>query len=223
MLKHEIFFKLAATVILILVSASREMEAAVYSTETWRTVEITLTSTSSYTNPFMDVGITATFTGPDNTVITRPGFWDGGDTWKVRFAPTKPGTWLFNVACTDTGNAGLHNRSDTVQCSAYSGELDIYKHGFLKVSTNKRYLVYDDGDPFFYLGDTHWFMEWEDYDNVFVPMVDRRLEQKYTVYQSHPNRTTLSNEGGTEIDPASYQSLDRYFRYLADMGMVHSL
>jgi hypothetical protein len=33
---------------------------------------------------------------------------------------------------------------------------DIFKHGVLKVSENKRFLVHEDGTPFFYLGDTAW-------------------------------------------------------------------
>ena len=33
---------------------------------------------------------------------------------------------------------------------------DVLKHGALKVSENKRFLVHQDGTPFFYLGDTAW-------------------------------------------------------------------
>ncbi len=33
---------------------------------------------------------------------------------------------------------------------------DVFKHGLLKVSENKRFLVHQDGTPFFYLGDTAW-------------------------------------------------------------------
>ncbi len=33
---------------------------------------------------------------------------------------------------------------------------DAFKHGLLKVSENKRFLVHQDGTPFFYLGDTAW-------------------------------------------------------------------
>ena len=34
--------------------------------------------------------------------------------------------------------------------------LKAAKHGLLKVSENKRFLVHEDGTPFFYLGDTAW-------------------------------------------------------------------
>ena len=33
---------------------------------------------------------------------------------------------------------------------------DVLKHRLLKVSENKRFLVHEDGTPFFYLGDTAW-------------------------------------------------------------------
>jgi len=31
-----------------------------------------------------------------------------------------------------------------------------FSHGRLKISDNRRYLVFEDGTPFFYLGDTGW-------------------------------------------------------------------
>ena len=33
---------------------------------------------------------------------------------------------------------------------------DFFRHGNLKVSSNHRFLIYEDGTPFFYLGDTAW-------------------------------------------------------------------
>ena len=64
--------------------------AADYKIQQWQAVEIALTSSVTYTDPFQDVDVTATFTGPGKKSITRPAFWDGGVTWKVRFAPHKP-------------------------------------------------------------------------------------------------------------------------------------
>lgn len=42
------------------------------------------------------LGLTAEFSDGD-TKITVNGFYDGGDTWKVRFLPQKAGTWHWNV------------------------------------------------------------------------------------------------------------------------------
>lgn len=33
-----------------------------------------------------------------------------------------------------------------------------WKHGDLQVSANQRYLVHEDGTPFFWLGDTGWLL-----------------------------------------------------------------
>ncbi len=38
----------------------------------------------------------------------------------------------------------------------WNGPSADFSHGKLKVSENKRFLVYEDGTPFFYLGDTGW-------------------------------------------------------------------
>jgi hypothetical protein len=38
----------------------------------------------------------------------------------------------------------------------WSGPSSDFSHGKLKVSENKRFLVYEDESPFFYLGDTGW-------------------------------------------------------------------
>jgi hypothetical protein len=80
--------------------------AAKYRTQQWRAVEIVLTSTVAYGNPFQDVDVTATFTGPDHRVIARPAFWDGGRIWKVRFAPPQTGVWKMTTGATDAKTRG---------------------------------------------------------------------------------------------------------------------
>ena len=96
----------------------------------WQAVEIALTSSVKYVDPFQDVDVTATFTGPDRKTIIRPAFWDGGAIWKVRFAPPQTGLWTMTTSATDIKNRGLHQVTKTVQCDPYSGNLDIYKHVF---------------------------------------------------------------------------------------------
>jgi hypothetical protein len=125
-------------------------------------------------------------------MISRPAFWDGGRTWKVRFAPPHTGVWEMTTSATDARNKGLDGVTATVQCDPYSGNLEIYKHGFLKVSPNSRYFVYADGTPFFYLGDTHWILSHERFNTSNAPgvasqfkyIVDKRVSQGFTVFQS---------------------------------------
>jgi hypothetical protein len=166
--------------------------AAKYRTQQWRAVEIVLTSAVTYDNPFQDVDVTATFTGPDHRVIARPAFWDGGRIWKVRFAPPQTGIWKMTTGATDAKNKGLDGVTAMVRCDPYSGNLEIYKHGFLRVSLNSRYFVYSDGTPFFYLGDTHWILSHERFNTSNAPgvgsqfkyTVDKRVSQGFTAFQS---------------------------------------
>src|SRR5258708_9490536 len=168
--------------------------AADYKVHQWRAVEIALTSSVNYANPFHDVDVTATFRRQGGKTITRPAFWDGGLTWKVRFAQPQTGLWTMITSSTDAKNGGLHHVTRTILCDPYSGNLAIYKHGFLKVSKNGRYLTYADRTPFFYLGDTHWILSHERFNTSNAPgvasqfeyTVDKRVEQGFTVFQSEP-------------------------------------
>lgn len=192
--------------------------------EQWRMSEIQLRSTKTYSNPYLDVSVTAQYTGPGGQpVLERPAFWDGGDTWRIRFAPPIAGVWTYRTVCSDTHNAGLHRETGTIDAAPYAGALDVYRHGFPKKAPNGRTLVHDDGTPFFYLGDTHWFMEFEDWATQFRTIVDRRVAQGFTVYQSHPYFAgTLTNAGSTMVYPWNFAELERRFRYVADAGLVHA-
>ncbi|WP_162309401.1 apiosidase-like domain-containing protein [Cohnella abietis] len=219
--------------------------AADYTVKQWQTVEITLESSKTYADPFNNVDVTATFTGPGGLTITRPAFWNGGAVWKIRFAPTAMGAWTMTTNASDTTDTGLHNISKTVEAGEYTGTLAIYKHGFLKVGNTGRYLTYADGTPFFYLGDTHWIMPHERFSTSNVPgiasqfkyTVDKRVTQGFTVYQSEPiwaphgggthtgldeEAIAVLNDGFTSADLAGFENLDRKFKYIADQGLVHA-
>ncbi len=218
--------------------------AADFTVEQWCAVEIPLTSPVSYADPFADVDVTATFTGPGGEVIERPAFWDGTNTWRIRFAPTTVGQWSMSTSCTDPSNGGLQGVTHTIQCDAYTGPYAIYQHGFLKVSPNGRYFVYADGTPFFYLGDTHWLYIHERFETSNVPgvasefqyIVDKRVAQGFTVFQSeaihipqggiHTNAdeepyAVLTN-GFSAADLPGFWNIDQKFAYLASNGLVHA-
>ena len=86
----------------------------------------------------------------------------------------------MTTSATDSRNSGLDRCTARLyKCDPYSGNLEIYKHGFLKVSGNGRYLTYADGTPFFYLGDTHWILAHERFDTSNAPGVPSQF--KYIV------------------------------------------
>ncbi len=209
--------------------------------EQWRTIDITVTTNREYPNPFLDVDVFGVFTGPQGQTLKLLGFWDGEGTWVVRFAPTALGIWSYRIESTDADN-GDFSGSGTVECVPYTGELDIYKHGFLKVSADKDYLTYGDGTPFFWLGDTHWTFVTEErfdesncpkYDSQFKACADKRVQQKFNVYQCNFRDGNVDGFFGRNIDMMQKteqgylpnlsifkENVDKKMKYLADCGFV---
>ena len=166
--------------------------------------EIVLNSTKTYENPFLGVDIDAVFTHESGRTIKLPGFWNGGNEWKVRFSPDLAGEWNYTVACSDPDNASLTD-AGTVTAKAAEPKTELEKHGYVTIPENGRYLTYADGKPFFYLADTHWQMP--DYEHLnecnypgctcgsqFKHEVDDRVAKGFTVYQTYFD--TAESDGG---------------------------
>ena len=198
--------------------------------EKWRAGEIFFTAEEQYNDPFMEIDLTVTFTHESGEVLVRPAFWMGGSKWCVRFAPTVSGLWKYTTACSDRSDKGLHNIKGEITCIEYTGELEIYKRGFIKISENNRYFTYADGTPFYYLGDTHWLMlrepldssNAEGVDSCFKFMVDYRLTQGFTVYQSEPIGLSFRNGMDETALKKLNEDFDQKFKYIADKGLLHT-
>jgi hypothetical protein len=115
--------------------------------ERWHPLDLTFTATNAYANPFLNVTITGTFAGPDGTTIQVPGFYAGGSTWKIRFAPIKIGTWTFSTSSND---AKLTGQSGSVNCIANTNPS---VHGKLMVDpAYPHHFKYEDSSRYFLMG-----------------------------------------------------------------------
>ena len=204
--------------------------------ELWVANERTFTAAAKYANPFDDATLDIVLTNTaDGTVLNIPGFWDGGNTWRVRFALTSLGLWTYKTVCSNASDTGLNNQMGAVLATPYTGNLDIYKHGFVTATKDTRYFTYNDKTPFFYLGDTHWGMPREELDSAgahagdtvttshFRYIVDTRVKQGFTVYQSEPIEATYNLSNGISgEDIAGFDYLDKQFEYIATAGLVHA-
>ena len=211
--------------------AGTESDAALFSgaaeqslsAETWRAVELSFESEKTYADPFADVALDLLLYG-NGRLYTVPGFWDGGNTWRVRFVCPAAGTWQCKTVCSDETNAALHGRTAQVKCAAYSGDLDIYKHGFVTTRYGEKYLTYEDGTPFYYLGDTHWELSQETWEMVET-ICEKRTAQGFTVYQSQPmdcGFNTAVTENVSEDGLEDLRDLDEKFRIIAESGLTHA-
>ncbi len=111
------------------------------------------------------------------------GFCDGGNSFRIRCLFPEPGQWTWQTTCSDASNAGLHNRSGSVEVAPYSGSNPLYRHGDLRVGDNHRFLAHADGTPFLWIGDTPWAAPMNaNLEDLRTYLRDRR-DKQFTVLQ----------------------------------------
>ena len=194
----------------------------------WRRWEQSLTSSRQYENPFEEVTVSVTYSGPDGASFKSLAFWDGDRTFKIRCAFGAPGDWSWKTTCSDTSDTGLHNRRGKVTVRPYNGSNPLFKHGFLRVSENGRHLVYADGTPFLWVGDTYWAATSMLSERGFMRWVGDRASKYFTVLQTNIARFKkgpVDAAGNAPWDGDRWnlefmRKLDREFDYANDKGMV---
>ncbi|NPV08186.1 MAG: DUF4038 domain-containing protein [Anaerolineae bacterium] len=122
----------------------------------WRVAELTLEADRRHSNPLYDVVVEARLRGPGGRERRVEGFWDGGKTWRVRFAPDAAGEWHYDIVCRKGADPGLDGRSGVVQCVAGEPDAALFRYGPVAVSPDGRHLIHADGTPFFWLADAAW-------------------------------------------------------------------
>ena len=133
------------------------MQAVSYAAEgtQWNVFEASYESAKAYPNTFTEVEVDVVFSQGDKQWKV-PAFWAGDKKWTVRFAPPLQGKYTYRVECSDKANSGLNGKEETLSVTDYKGDNPLLKHGFLRVSQDKRHFEHADGTPFFWLGDTWW-------------------------------------------------------------------
>ena len=124
----------------------------------WQPHEVTLTADSIYPQPavWLSLQLNATLThSASGLALEAPGFWDGGKTWKLRFAAPVAGEWRWRTSCSEAGDTGLHGAAGSFSVAPYAGSNALYRHGILRPHKSGRFLEHADGVPFYWLGDTH--------------------------------------------------------------------
>ncbi|MGE5487278.1 MAG: DUF4038 domain-containing protein [bacterium] len=125
-------------------------------THVWEVQEIELRAARHYDNPYVDVECWVDLKGPgfDKRVY---GFWDGGDTFRVRVVATAPGEWIWKSGSNQPGDTGLNGKSGSFTAREWTESekrANPTRRGFLRPTANGHALQYADGTPFFLVGDT---------------------------------------------------------------------
>jgi len=122
----------------------------------WEMQEIVLEAQHDYANPYADVACWIDLEGPGFAKRVY-GFWDGGRTWRVRFAATAPGEWRWRTGSNQPGDAGLNGGAGALRADGWSDAEkrdNPNRRGFIRATANGHALQYADGAPFFLTGDT---------------------------------------------------------------------
>jgi hypothetical protein len=126
----------------------------------WAEIEFTLSSSTPFASPYLDVEVSATFVDQSGTEFIRPAFWDGGNIWRIRFAAPTPGHWSWkSSANVDDAGLRLQGEFDISEAKKLTGNR-FYDNGFWKMSPKGRSLVHADNSPALLSGDTAWGLPW---------------------------------------------------------------
>lgn len=144
----------------------------------YRTVgEWVVRSTRVYAEPFVDVWVDATFTAPSGATYAIPGFYDGAQTWRVRFNPNEVGRWSYAIRARPTD-------ADLIQ----AGEFEVTSRearGFLRAVPDRAWgFAFEGGDPVFLLGDTTYNLFGAAHCDLDVAgFLRRRAEQGFDFFR----------------------------------------
>ncbi len=137
-------------------------------------VELLFTATGKYANPYTEVEMWVDLKGPNFTKRCY-GFWDGGQTFRVRVTSNAPGEWTWSSGSNpaDSGLSGKRGSFSSAAWSEAEKQQNPNRRGFPRATSNGHALEYADGTPYFAVGDffypaSTWRYRWRDSEEKFA-------------------------------------------------------
>jgi len=123
----------------------------------WEKTEVVLHAERAYDNPYADVTVWVDLKGPGFAKRCY-GFWDGGDTFRVRLLATVPGIWTWQSGSepADSGLSGVDGTFEAVGWSEEELRQNPCRRGMIRATASGHAFEYADGTPYFLTGDTWW-------------------------------------------------------------------
>ena len=202
-----------------------------------RVAEVSLVSGKTYKNPFTEVELDAIVTQPGGKQLRVPMFWAGDKQWRLRYTSNITGVHVFRTECSDSTNAELHAIEGRVEVVAYRGENYLYRHGPIRVASNKCHFEHLDGTPYLWLADTWWKglckrMTWEGFQELTADRKAKGFNAVQIVCGPYPDEAMMEarweNEGGmpyetknfSVVNPKYFDYADRRIERLVEAGIV---
>lgn len=212
------------------------------SVKTWDVFEVTLKSSDTPKNPYVNLlsqgktaHVTAIFTGASGECagqkITVPGFWDGNDVWKIRFAPPLSGSWKYETTSADRKMNGKRGQFSVSSWTEEEKKENASRRGFIVVNNSEerkgRYFTYADGTPCLWIADTWW--DWTNRRikfESFTALADTRTEQGYNIGQlffagnGWGKESSLLDETWQIPDIEQIRKVEKMIEYANSKGMT---
>lgn len=207
----------------------------------WEVFELKLMAKNKLQNPYAEIPstkdglITVTFKGTKGAAegksLTLFGFWDGGQNWKVRFAPPETGIWEYKSVSKDKGLDNIKGKLEVNEWQEDDKNQNPTRRGFVQVGKSGpqpgRFFQYTDGTPFLWIADTWW--NWTKRGikfSTFTTMVDNRAEKGFNVGQlfvaanGWGRVSSLLDETYSVLDVKHMQKVDSMIAYANSNGIT---
>ena len=201
-------------------------------TEIWSRLELSFQSDKAYENPLYELKhFYATFTSPTGRQHKIYGFWDGGQEFRIRFAPDEVGLWTYTTDCADKENAGLQAKQGQFTCIASTSDLAIYQKGSIERSKGNYHLQHADGTPFLFTACTAWNGALKSTEEEWEKYLQQRVDNHYNVIQfvttqwrgceqDSKGEVAFTGSGRIALNPAFFQRMDHKIDRINAHGLV---
>lgn len=201
--------------------------------EQWQRFEIAFQYTAKG-NSFLDVNLTAVLKGKDTT-YTVSGFYEGNNTFKIRFMPEKIGTWTYT---TQSNIAELNNKKGSFECVKATND----NHGIVRVNDVYNF-KYADGKQYYPVGTTAyaWNHMRKDVQELTLKSLENSgfnklrmcvFPKDYNLVKEEPEIYPFLSKGMengrkswdlTTFNPAFFQGLEKQIDALDKLGIQADL
>jgi len=195
----------------------------------WGMHEFSMKGKARVANPFREATLAGEFISPSKKTNVIAGFYDGDDTWRLRFVPDEEGEWSYLLR----GEGVEVFRRGRLRCIPRLQD----GHGFIGIHPENPYaFAYVDGTPFFPMGDTCYglFDDSPITPELRAEYLKTRRTQRFNFVRmsvGHSESRAATNSawwawGGTpgqpdldRLNPVFFRGLDELFRDLRSRGM----
>lgn len=182
----------------------------------WGRFEAEVTNTLPYADPYKEVRLDVIYTRPDGEEVAFWGFYDGGDTWRIRFMPQQTGVWRYRAAFSD-GTPGS-NGEFRVEDSSLPGMLTVNPANPLWFSIGDSPVLLRG----LHVGDRFFAANWpEEKRTAFLDWVDQQGYNLLSIASHYLNRDVDGRGRGWETPrlwPLSAHEFRRLERLLDELA-----